>query len=117
MAPAATTTKTQRSRPRRKAALLPAAAPRTARGPVWAAQEAARATVTIEEVAAQIDARAQLLSVDDLMILLRFSRSAVLALNRRGQMPAPVRGFPGHPRWRATDITAWLATGCPPRRS
>jgi predicted DNA-binding transcriptional regulator AlpA len=34
-----------------------------------------------------------------------------------GLTPAPVRiGKVGHPKWRADELDAWIAAGCPNRR-
>lgn len=45
---------------------------------------------------------------------LRVSRSMVHKLNSAGKLPAPVR-LGRCLRWRAEEITAWLAAGCPSR--
>lgn len=42
------------------------------------------------------------------------SRSMVHKLNAAGKLPAPVR-LGRCLRWRADEITAWLAAGCPAR--
>ena len=45
---------------------------------------------------------------------LRVSRSMVHKLNSAGKLPAPVR-LGRCLRWRADEINAWLADGCPSR--
>lgn len=42
------------------------------------------------------------------------SRSFVHKLHAQGKLPAPVR-LGRCLRWRAAEITAWLAAGCPSR--
>lgn len=46
--------------------------------------------------------------------LLGISRSMVHKLNSAGKLPAPVR-LGRCLRWRADEIAAWVAAGCPSR--
>ena len=45
-----------------------------------------------------------------------FSKRTVFRLNSAGKLPAPVR-VGGCLRWRESDIEAWMAMGCPDRKT
>jgi predicted DNA-binding transcriptional regulator AlpA len=48
-------------------------------------------------------------------IALGLSRSAFWRLHSAGRLPLPVRLGQRCPRWRADELRAWTAAGCPPR--
>lgn len=56
-----------------------------------------------------------LLSVDQLAALLNCSPRHCYRLTDAGKIPRPVK-LGSLVRWRADEITAWLADGCPPVR-
>jgi len=56
----------------------------------------------------------RLLSVRDLAVLLQVSERAVWSWLASGRLPAAVR-VGRLVRWRASDVEAWLAAGCPRR--
>lgn len=47
--------------------------------------------------------------------LLGVSRSQLYKLNSQGKLPSPIRLGTRAPRWRVSDLEAWLAAGCPDR--
>ena len=55
-----------------------------------------------------------LLSARDLGTLLGVNKSTVWSWHNSGRIPMPVR-IGGATRWRAGEIRAWVAAGCPPR--
>src|SRR5262245_11866299 len=46
---------------------------------------------------------------------LGISRAHFFRLHSAGQIPLPVRLGRRCPRWRADELRAWTAAGCPPR--
>lgn len=64
-----------------------------------------------------VPAQPILLTARDVGALLALSRATVFELHARGRLPLPVRpgGPQGAPRWRADEIRAWVAAGCPDR--
>jgi predicted DNA-binding transcriptional regulator AlpA len=60
----------------------------------------------------------ELLRRDGVAELLGMSYSTVGRMSRRGLIPAPVRlGGTGNPLWRRAELRAWVAAGCPDRRT
>ena len=58
---------------------------------------------------------AQLLDVRAVAALLDCSPRHVYRLSDAGRMPAPIR-LGALVRWRRSELTDWLAAGCPPVR-
>lgn len=49
--------------------------------------------------------------------LLGVSRATFFKLHAAGKLPMPVYLTPRCPRWRRAELLAWLAAGCPDRRT
>lgn len=58
----------------------------------------------------------QLIDAKTLGTILRVSRRTVFRLNSLAKIPEPVR-IGGAIRWRAEEISAWLAAGAPDRET
>jgi prophage regulatory protein len=54
----------------------------------------------------------KLLKVGDVATLAQISTRSVWRLRDAGKIPMPVR-VGGQVRWRFSDITQWIAEGCP----
>lgn len=66
-------------------------------------------------MAEAIETRDQLLSAEAVGKMLSLSRRQIFRLNSCGKIPAPIR-VGGAVRWRAEEISAWLAAGAPDRK-
>ena len=54
-----------------------------------------------------------LLTAEDLAGSLQIARGSVWRNLAAGRLPSPVR-IGGATRWRADEVSAWIAAGCPP---
>ena len=62
------------------------------------------------------DQTCQLLSAKELAKMLSLSKRQIFRLDSCGKIPAPIR-IGGSVRWSAAEISAWLATGAPDRKT
>lgn len=69
-------------------------------------------TTTVKDEQALPDAPALLMSAQTLAKRLEVSVRTLWRLRSSGKLPVPVR-VGGAVRWRAADIEAWVAAGCP----
>jgi len=60
------------------------------------------------------DALPLLLRAGEVSRLLGLDRSTIYRLHSSGRLPAPLK-IGGSTRWRAEELRAWCAAGCPPR--
>ena len=58
----------------------------------------------------------QLVSAKELAKMLSLSKRQIFRLNSCAKIPAPIR-IGGSVRWSEQEITDWLATGAPDRRT
>ncbi len=65
-----------------------------------------------QQMTATVPTRERLLDVRQVATVLDVSVRSVHRLRDGGKIPAPVR-IGGSVRWRATEIDAWIARGCP----
>jgi excisionase family DNA binding protein len=54
----------------------------------------------------------QLMTAEELAKLMQVSERTLWRLLSAGKVPQPVR-FGRNTRWRAAEVTEWLAKGCP----
>lgn len=53
--------------------------------------------------------RSGLLTTQDLIALVRLSRTSIYRMTRQGRFPPPCSLGNGHIRWREDDVRAWMA--------
>lgn len=53
--------------------------------------------------------RSGLLTTQDLIALVRLSRTSIYRMTRQGRFPPPCSLGNGHIRWREGDVRAWMA--------
>lgn len=58
----------------------------------------------------------KLLSPQQVADICGVHRTTVWRWNSRGLLPSPLQISDHTTRWRASEIRAWIAAGCPPRR-
>lgn len=57
-----------------------------------------------------------LVTADDVAAMLKISTRTLWRLRSTGKLPQPIR-LGGSVRWRASDIDAWIAAGCPTEKT
>ncbi|MBN2563134.1 MAG: helix-turn-helix domain-containing protein [Phycisphaerae bacterium] len=55
------------------------------------------------------------MTASDAAALLGISRAQLYKLHSQGKIPLPVRLGIKAPRWRVSELGAWLEAGCPDR--
>ena len=62
-----------------------------------------------------MDAKPQLIRCRDLAAMLKVSKRSIWRMKTSKKLPRSIE-FGGSTRWLLSDITAWLALGCPSQR-